>query len=87
MAYLLAGAGAAGFACLALMYALEISSVGGHVFGQWIPPGWADRTRTPLINTRIGGTLAARKHAPGRHPSCDGDCRAHAASFGRWTVL
>jgi hypothetical protein len=30
---------------------------------EWIPPTWVDRTRTPLINTRIRGTLAARKHA------------------------
>jgi hypothetical protein len=30
---------------------------------EWIPPAWVDRTRTPLINTRIRGTLAARKHA------------------------
>jgi hypothetical protein len=33
LAHLLAGAGAAGFICLALMYALEIGSVGRHVFG------------------------------------------------------
>jgi hypothetical protein len=36
---------------------------------EWIPPGWVDRTRTPLINTRIRGTLAARRHARNRHPS------------------
>jgi hypothetical protein len=36
---------------------------------EWTPPTWADRTRTPLINTRIRGTLAARKHARNRHPS------------------
>jgi hypothetical protein len=33
LAYLLAGAGVAGFACLALMYGLEMDSVGAHVFG------------------------------------------------------
>jgi hypothetical protein len=33
LAYLLAGAGLAGFACLALMYGLEMDSVGAHVFG------------------------------------------------------
>jgi hypothetical protein len=33
LAYLLAGAGAAGFVCLALMYALEMGSARGHVFG------------------------------------------------------
>jgi hypothetical protein len=36
---------------------------------EWIPPGWVDRTRTPLINTRIRGTLTARRHARNRHPS------------------
>jgi hypothetical protein len=36
---------------------------------EWIPPAWIDRTRTPLINTRIHGTLTARKHARNRHPS------------------
>jgi Domain of unknown function (DUF222)/HNH endonuclease len=30
---------------------------------EWIPPAWIDRTRTPLINTRIQGALAARRHA------------------------
>jgi hypothetical protein len=36
---------------------------------EWTPPGWVDRTRTPLINSRIRGTLAARKHAPCGKPS------------------
>jgi hypothetical protein len=29
---------------------------------EWRPPWWIDRLRTPLINTRIRGTLAARQH-------------------------
>ena len=29
---------------------------------QWTPPWWIDRSRTPLINTRIRGTLTARNH-------------------------
>ena len=29
---------------------------------EWTPPWWIDRTRTPIINTRIRGTLAARTH-------------------------
>ena len=28
----------------------------------WTPPWWIDRSRTPMINTRIRGTLAARTH-------------------------
>jgi hypothetical protein len=34
LSYLLAGAGVARFTCLALMYGLEMDSVGAHVFGQ-----------------------------------------------------
>jgi hypothetical protein len=37
--------------------------INGDGIPEWIPPGWVDRTRTPLINTRIRGSLAARKHA------------------------
>ena len=29
---------------------------------EWRPPWWIDRTRTPMINTRIRGTLAARQY-------------------------
>ena len=29
---------------------------------EWTPPWWIDQARTPLINTRICGTLAARQH-------------------------
>jgi hypothetical protein len=29
---------------------------------QWTPPSWIDRSRTPLINTRISAALAARHH-------------------------
>ena len=29
----------------------------------WTPPAWVDRTRTPIINTRIQSGLTARKHA------------------------
>ena len=29
---------------------------------EWSPPWWIDRSRTPLINTRIRGALAARYH-------------------------
>ena len=29
---------------------------------EWRPPWWIDRTRTPLINTRIRSALAARQH-------------------------
>jgi Domain of unknown function (DUF222)/HNH endonuclease len=29
---------------------------------EWSPPWWIDRTRTPMINTRIRGALAARQH-------------------------
>ena len=28
----------------------------------WTPPWWIDRSRTPMINTRIRGSLAARTH-------------------------
>jgi hypothetical protein len=37
--------------------------INGDGLPEWIPPSWVDRTRTPLINTRIRGGLAARKHA------------------------
>jgi hypothetical protein len=37
--------------------------INGDGIPEWIPPSWADRTRTPLINTRIRGSLTARKHA------------------------
>jgi hypothetical protein len=69
LAYLLAGAGAAGFACLALMYALEIDSVGGHVFGPLSDlgtPVWnlllipLLLTFYPLLKvTRLGRALTA----------------------------
>jgi hypothetical protein len=36
---------------------------------EWTPTGWVDRTRTPLINTRIRGGLTARKHARRGTPS------------------
>ena len=29
---------------------------------EWTPPWWIDRTRHPMINTRIRGTLAAKAH-------------------------
>jgi hypothetical protein len=29
---------------------------------EWRPPWWIDKTRTPMINTRIRSTLAARHH-------------------------
>jgi hypothetical protein len=29
---------------------------------EWSPPWWIDRSRTPMINSRIRGTLAARHH-------------------------
>jgi hypothetical protein len=29
---------------------------------EWTPPWWIDKRRTPMINTRIRGQLAARQH-------------------------
>ena len=43
--------------------------INGDRLPEWIPPSWTDRTRTPLINTRIRGSLTAPKHARSRHPS------------------
>jgi hypothetical protein len=43
--------------------------INGDGLPEWIPPAWIDRTRTPLINTRIRGGLAARKHARCGKPS------------------
>ena len=36
--------------------------INGDGLPEWIPPWWIDRTRTPLINTRIRSTLTARQH-------------------------
>ena len=36
---------------------------------EWTPPGWADRTRTPLINTRISRQPRRTQTCPRGHPS------------------
>jgi hypothetical protein len=36
--------------------------INGDGLPEWRPPWWIDRSRTPLINTRIRGTLTARHH-------------------------
>jgi hypothetical protein len=36
--------------------------INGDGLPEWRPPWWIDRSRSPLINTRIRGTLAARTH-------------------------
>ena len=37
--------------------------INGDGLPEWTPPAWADRSRTALINTRIQGGFAARRHA------------------------
>jgi hypothetical protein len=36
--------------------------INGDGLPEWSPPWWIDKTRTPMINTRIRSTLAARYH-------------------------
>jgi hypothetical protein len=43
--------------------------INGDRIPEWTPPGWIDRTQTPLINTRIRGSLTARRHSRSRHPN------------------
>ena len=37
-------------------------SINGDGLPEWRPPWWVDRARTPLVNTRIRGSIAARAH-------------------------
>jgi len=72
LAYLLAGAGLAEFACLALMYGLEMDSVGAHVFGPLSDLG------TPVWNLLLVPLLLTFYPAPEGHvvwPSADGHHR------------
>jgi hypothetical protein len=36
--------------------------INGDGLPEWSPPWWIDKTRTPMINTRIRGSLTARQH-------------------------